>query len=96
MYDDNTQIKDLTVSQFKELCLSLFPCEAPSHDSKEDRFVIHGIKGLAEYLGCGKTKAWSIANNPTYAKAVMRAGRQVVVDGNTLNKIMRRNNGNNN
>lgn len=95
MYDDNTRIKDLTVSQFRELCMSIFPSDAPGNDSKQERFVIHGIKGLAEYLGCGKTKAWAIINDPMYRKAVMRAGRQVVVDGNTLNRIMRQNNGNN-
>lgn len=92
MFNDNTQIKDLTVSQFKELCMSLFPV-APSHDSRSDHFMLHGIKDVAEFLGCGKTKAWQLVNDQRYSKAVMRAGRQIVVDGDLFTKILRRNNG---
>lgn len=57
------------------------------HPHKHER-LIHGIDGLAEFLGISKTKAMSLRKSGAIDQATTQLGRRLVFDPEKLMKLL--------
>lgn len=48
----------------------------------------HGIKGLADFLGCGKTKAQAVKNSGVIDDAIVQNGRKIIIDKNKAFELL--------
>ena len=78
MIDKNTKLSDLTVGELLEI---LGGGIQPRR--------IHGVEGLAEYLGCSKRTAQRIKSSGAIDKAIIQQGRTVVFDEKILRTLLR-------
>lgn len=89
----NTPIWQLTVGEFLEL-----QKQTPAtHDLKpivqsRDKWLVHGISGIAELFGCSKRYAQKIKSSGVIDKAVSQVGRTITVDANLALELVQKNN----
>ena len=79
-----TMVTDLTVAQLLE-CIDEHLAERQQSASKR----IHGINGLAEYLGCSKRTASRLVASGQIDKSIIRIGRTISFDEGQLRKCCR-------
>ncbi len=76
-----------------ELILEEYNAEQEEQPSEveESRELIKGVKGLAEFLGCGVTKAQNIMNSGVLQERdiAYRAGNRWRFDKNLLNRLLK-------
>lgn len=87
----STPIWQLTVGEFMELMRRCHADVQPPKETvsphKHER-LIHGIDGLAEYLGISKTKAMSLRKSGAIDQAATQLGRRLVFDPEKLMKLL--------
>ncbi|AQW92534.1 DUF3853 domain-containing protein [Elizabethkingia anophelis] len=51
--------------------------------------LIHGIKGLAELLGCGRTKAQELKSSGILKEAVIQNGKKIIFDAAKVLELLK-------
>ncbi len=85
MIDSNTRLIDLTVAQLAEVIEKVvkdsiarnMPKEQPK---QETRWLVYGIKGIADLFGVCERQARNIKKSGAISKAIRQQGRTIVVD----------------
>lgn len=87
----NTPIWQLTVGEFLELQKQAFPNneDKPMVQSK-DKWLVHGISGIAELFGCSKRYAQKIKSSGMIDKAISQVGRTIIVDANLALELIQK------
>lgn len=88
--DGNTRIFELTCDQFRELIVSILN-DNISERGRETLWV-QGLKGLAEGLDCGTTKAQEIKNSHIIDDAIEYSGKSYRVDIEKARDLLNRHN----
>ena len=88
--DGNTPIWQLTCDQFRELIESAIG-EATAKVEREPEWA-RGLSGLADALGCGKTKAQEIKNSHVIDAAIEYCGKSYRVDVAKARELLNRHN----
>ena len=60
----------LTVAEYRDLHRSMM----------QDRRMEYGIKGLAQLLGCSRSKAYEIKASGVIDKAITQSGKIIIID----------------
>ncbi|HFK5538412.1 TPA: DUF3853 family protein [Elizabethkingia anophelis] len=69
----------------------------PSKDATIERIerdfthkeLVHGIKGLAELLGCGRTKAQELKSSGILKEAVIQNGKKIIFDAAKVLELLK-------
>lgn len=85
----DTPIWQLTVGQFKELLKSTTNVVIKKEEEKKK--IYYGLDGLAEVLGCGRTKASQIKNSGVIDDAITQYGGNFAIDGELALKLLKEN-----
>ncbi len=57
-------------------------------NSKQQKNLVYGLKGLAEFLHQSITTAWRVKNDPRYQAAIYQRGRCIITDTDKLMELM--------
>lgn len=74
----NKPIMMMTGREFLEL-FNVIKEEKEIHDFTKKELV-YGLDGLAELLGCGKSKAQQVKNSGVLDKAIVQDGKKIIID----------------
>lgn len=77
--------------------VELFNILLPNKDSTIERIerdfthkeLVHGIKGLAELLGCGRTKAQELKSSGILKEAVIQNGKKIIFDAKKVLELLK-------
>lgn len=86
----NTRIFELTCDEFRELIVSILDDKLP--DPEQKITWCNGLKGLAEGLGCGKTKAQEIKNSHVIDGAIEYCGKSYRINLDKARELLSRHN----
>lgn len=95
MIADDTPLWKLTAGEFRALVAASVPAgvQLPAAEAKGaengGKWLVKGIAGLADLLGCGKTKAMEIKASGIIDEAVTQIGRSVVIDAGLALRLIR-------
>lgn len=78
--NQNTLLIYLTVGELTDLMKSIMPAEIVKEEPKKEKWLVYGLSGLAELLGCSKKHAHTVKESGVIDKAVSQMGRKIVVD----------------
>lgn len=78
--NQNMRIIDLTVGELTDLMRSIILTEIVKEEPRKEKWLVYGLSGLAELLGCSKKHAHTIKESGVIDKAVSQTGRMIIVD----------------
>jgi len=89
------QLIVMTGAEITELFLSIMSLmqiekKPISHDFTREKHV-YGLDGLAQLLGCGKTKAQKIKNSGVLNEAIIQNGKKIIVNADLALKLLKEN-----
>lgn len=86
------QLFAMTGAEIIELFSSIMPIEQKPKiiDYTSDKFV-YGLAGLANLLGCGKTKAQEIKNSKIIDAAIIQSGKKLIINAELALQLMKEN-----
>ncbi|OPB93714.1 hypothetical protein BAS10_12980 [Elizabethkingia meningoseptica] len=83
----------MTGSEIVELFNILLPNKEATIERIERDFthkeLVHGIKGLAELLGCGRTKAQELKSSGILKEAVIQNGKKIIFDAAKVLELLK-------
>ncbi len=80
--DIKKRMSDLTVEEFIQLTNRL----------KEEKKFVYGLKGLARFLGCGRTKAYEIKSSGVIDDAIYQNGNIIMIDKEKVLELLKKSN----
>lgn len=82
----------MTGAEIIELFSSIVPFEQKPQvkDFTTEKYV-YGISGLANLLGCGKTKAQEIKNSGTIDDAIIQNGKKLIINADLALELLKKN-----
>ena len=86
MYNMNTPIWQLTVGEFIEL-QKRFSNPPAKVETKREKRLVYGLKGIAELFNCSIVTAQKIKNEGTIDKAITQLGKKIIVDADLALKL---------
>ena len=86
----STRIFELTCDEFRELIIGILDDKLSEPEHKVA--WVYGLKGLAEGLGCGKTKAQEIKNSHAIDGAIEYCGKSYRVNLDKARELLNRRN----
>lgn len=89
--DGNTRIFELTCDQFVELISSTLEKSLQLH-AEESPTWVRGLKGLADGLECGTTKAQEIKNSHIIDDAIEYCGKSYRVNIDKARELLNKHN----
>lgn len=95
MIADDTPLWKLTAGELRALVAASIPAgvQSPAAEVKgaesAGKWLVKGIAGLADLLGCGKTKAMELKASGIIDEAVTQIGRSVVIDAGLALRLIR-------
>lgn len=85
------QVLAMTGEEIIELFSFLFPNNqhvTQTSDFTKKKYV-YGIKGLADLLKCGKTKAQEIKSSGLIDQAISQIGKKIIIDADKAIELLR-------
>lgn len=82
----------MTGREFLNLIKIGFPNAEINDGSKKDftsKKYVYGINGLANLLGCGKTKAQAIKNYGDIDEAIYQTGKKLIIDADKALELLK-------
>lgn len=83
MIDKNTPVWQLTVGEL----ISIIDKKTDNEASQEKKIVAeeieryaHGLRGLAELIGCSKNHAAKLKSEGVFDGAIIQRGRKIIID----------------
>ncbi len=84
----STRIIDLTVEQLQEVLTKALQGAAKTLAPSAPDEYAYGLKGLAEVLGCGETKAAEVKASGKYKEAIRQSGRKIIINKTQLLRML--------
>ncbi|QNS41670.1 DUF3853 family protein [Chryseobacterium manosquense] len=78
--DSKTPLLNLTVEEFLEVSKKL----------TADENYAHGLKGLAKFLGCSRSKASEIKSSGILDEAIIQKGNLIIIDKKKALELLRK------
>lgn len=86
----NTRIIDLTVGELVDLLSKQQPAQVIPEQKAKDKWLVYGLKGLAELFGCSKKQAYEIKNSGVIDSSISQYRRTIIVDANLALELMQK------
>lgn len=66
-----------------------FPYGEPRQEEKQEKHLVYGLKGIADFLHQSVTTAWRLKKSGKYDAAISQRGRCIITDTEKLLELMR-------
>lgn len=95
MIPADTPLWKLTAGEFRALVADAFmaagvaPATEANGGERAGKWLVKGIDGLADLIGCGRTKAMALKATGLLDPAITQVGRSIVIDAEMALRLIR-------